>query len=65
MNVQVSTSEYQFSHNKMPRGFGNWAFFFGDEQEPVFFNSCTYSEAKKKAVAQAKKYGYRRVKVGA
>ena len=26
--MEVSTTQYEFSHGKKPRGFGTWGFFF-------------------------------------
>lgn len=63
MRVQVSTSEYQFSHGKQPRGSGYWAFFFDNEPEPMFY-AGTYAVAKRTAVAYAVTKGFSTVKVG-
>ena len=52
MSIEIKTSEYEFAHGKKPRGYGGWAFFFGNETEP-FWAHGTYSEAKKMAIAMA------------
>ena len=63
MTVQVSTTEYQFSHGKRPRGEGSWAFFFTDAH--VFWFTGKYADAKRAAVAEAKQRGVQTIKVGA
>jgi len=61
--VVFKTEQYEFSHGKKPRGTGCWAFFMDDESSPVFFNG-PFGEAKKEAVAWAKKHGFTFVSVG-
>jgi len=63
MTVYVSTTEYQFSHGKQPRGTGNWAFFFTDAY--VFWFNGPYGAAKRAAVTEAKRRGVSSIKVGA
>lgn len=66
MNVTVSTRDYQFSHNRAPRGYGSWAFAFdGAEQmhEIFWVHSATYTQARKAAVAEARRRGARDVEV--
>jgi hypothetical protein len=58
-----STSEFQFSHGKQPRGEGYWAFFFDRDSEPQFW-SGSYAEAKRQATAYAKANGKSFVRVG-
>lgn len=43
-----STSEYQFSHGRSPRGRGSWAFEFPGTDLPTFWTpgGTTYTEAK-------------------
>lgn len=62
--VEVSTTDYRFSHGREPRGRGDWAFFFEGEAEPRFFRG-SFAEAKKQAEAAARAAQVRRVKVGA
>ena len=62
MKVQVNTTEYEFSHGKKPRGFGQWVFFFGNV---MFTYNGTYGDAKKAAMKTAKEQGYTEVMVGA
>jgi hypothetical protein len=53
--MHVSTTEYEFSHGRKPRGEGCWAFAFGNDETPWFVTGCRpYGEAKKAAVAEAK-----------
>lgn len=63
MSIQVSTSEYEFSHGKKPRGYGQWAFFFDNDKEP-FWATGKYGDAKKMAVAYAVTKKHSRIKVG-
>ena len=64
--VRVSTRDYEFAHGRTPRGFGHWAFEFGEREaaEAVEFWTGTYSEAKAQAVRFAKDNGYSYVSVG-
>lgn len=66
MAVEVETHEYEFAHGKRPRGTGCWAFFFGNQTDVAFafFHSGSYGESKKAAVAEAKRRGATRVRVG-
>lgn len=60
--VSFSTSQYQFSHGKMPRGTGMWAFEFAGVT--VFApGTMSFAEAKKWATAEAKTRGVSTVKV--
>jgi hypothetical protein len=61
--MEVSTTEYEFSHGKNPRGTGQWAFFFDGESEP-FWHTGSYAEAKKMAIKYAVAKGHARIKVG-
>lgn len=63
MAVTVSTTEFEFSHGKAPRGYGCWAFFFDHGDEPQFFTG-NYSAAKKAAVAYAVAKKHTVVRVG-
>jgi hypothetical protein len=67
MKTQFSTTKYQFSHMKLPRGRGSWAFFFSKAEgaEPFFAPPfMTYTEAKKVAAVKAKELGVTTVYVG-
>jgi len=60
--VEVFTEEYEKSHLKAPRGRGNWAFCFGRPSEgrylaDLWFWNGTYTDAKRAAVAEAKRLG--------
>lgn len=61
--VVVSTTEFQRSHGKTPRGSGTWAFFFAGETEARWF-SGSFTEAKAAAVRTARAAGVTRVSVG-
>lgn len=63
MAIEFNTREYEFSHGKQPRGYGQWAFFFDSDPEP-FWATGSYAEAKKMAKAYAVSKGYREIKVG-
>lgn len=62
-DVVVSTSEFEFSHGKAPKGFGNWFFHFGSF-ESGFWVRDTFSKAKSKARTVAAQRGQRVVNVG-
>jgi hypothetical protein len=55
MNVDVSTRQYKFAHGKLPRGVGNWAFAFAGRPRLIVWVSGPYGQAKRTAVAEAKK----------
>ena len=56
----VHTEKYEGSHAKKPKGYGGWAFQYDDDSEPHFFHG-NYADAKKQAVAEARKRGVNRV----
>lgn len=63
--MRVESRKYEFAHGRKPRGMGNWAFIFdGEEGRAFFVNFSRYAEAKKEALAEAKRRGARRVEVG-
>ena len=49
--MKCSTTQYENSHGKKPRGFGKWAFGNIDE---IMFITGKYAEAKKQAAAHFK-----------
>jgi hypothetical protein len=53
--VSISTTEYQFSHGRSPRGRGSWAFQIGDSTSNVFWSAANqlYSDALKVAARVA------------
>lgn len=64
--VHVSTSQYERSHGRSPRGQGNWAFFF-DASLPLdgaFWFNGLYSDAKQAAKVEAARRGKLSVIVG-
>lgn len=52
VSISYSTRDFELCHMKQPRGFGNWAFQYKNE-EPVFV-LAKYSEAKKIAAERIK-----------
>ena len=50
----VRTEKYEWAHGKKPRGTGTWAFGNRDESV-VWFEYGSFTEAKRKAVANADK----------
>jgi hypothetical protein len=66
MQVQVSTTQFEFCHSRRPRGEGTWAFFFDgeDDASKAWWFTGSYGEARRAAVAYAKEHGYRSVQVG-
>jgi hypothetical protein len=60
--VEVNTNEYEFSHGRKPRGFGSWAF---EVKGDVYWckSSQTYTDAKREAMAEARRVNAREVKV--
>ena len=61
--MQVSTSNYEFTHGKKPRGYGQWAFFFDGESAPFWYTG-SYAEAKKMAIRYAVSKGHHLIAVG-
>ncbi|MCI0618189.1 hypothetical protein L0244_34870 [bacterium] len=67
MDIEVVTAYYEFEHGKKPRGTGQWAFMFNkktyDDISEVWWSSSnvTFAQAKKEAIAEAKKRGARQV----
>lgn len=56
MTIQYSTSEYEFSHGRKPKGFGSWAFEVDllDGSKPLvwWWNQSTLTNAKKQMNAK-------------
>jgi hypothetical protein len=52
--VYFDTWQFEFSHNRKPRGRGSWAFELRQGDEGVKFFQGTYTEAKSQAAAWAK-----------
>ena len=59
MTVHFSTTEFECSHGRKPRGYGYWGFFFGDAKRTknVWFapNVCDFADAKRVAREEAKR----------
>lgn len=65
--VEVSTTEYQFAHGRMPRGRGLWFFTMRlrpGRGESQFIAEGTYAEARKAALVEACRVGATMIKVG-
>ena len=64
MKTEVHTRHYEFAHGKKPRGYGSWAFTFGDDDADMWWApASTYGDAVKAARAEAKKRNARDVTV--
>ena len=63
MTIHFDTTEYEFSHDKRPRGIGSWAFAYRRDADlsEIFWVNGQYAEAKRIARALAKKAGEHRV----
>lgn len=65
--IEVSTSNYEFSHGKKPKGSGGWMFSphknpdMKTQKDDVFSTHGSYTDAKKKAAAWAKDKGHRTI----
>jgi hypothetical protein len=57
MRIEFITTDYQFSHGKLPRGLGSWAFSYlrNPTMDQIFWVHGTFSEAKKVARQKAQK----------
>lgn len=64
--IPVSTTEYQSSHGKLPRGYGYWAFFpTGTRKgEDAIWQHGSFGAAKKQAQIVADAAGIKSLKVG-
>jgi hypothetical protein len=58
----VHTSEFENSHGRAPKGRGGWLFFFEGTEEPLNFNG-TFTQARRQAVAEAKRQGVENISV--
>ncbi len=65
MKLEVHTSEYMMTYGREPRGRGVWAFVFDRVHDKPWYaiGQMTYGEAKKLALAEAKRRGARFVEV--
>lgn len=56
MTIHFSTTEFEFSHGRKPRGYGYWGFFFGVTKNVWFApNVRDFADAKKGAREEAKR----------
>ncbi len=60
--IEVSTTEFEFSHGKKPKGDGGWIFKIGSEEWEAP-GRLTYGKAVAKAKAYAKKKGATQIEV--
>lgn len=72
MTVEVSTSQYEFAHGHRPRGVGRWVFLLAgclwdptrDSGQPLGHGPAqSYADAKRLAVAEARRRRVSRVEV--
>lgn len=59
----TTTTRYEASHGRRPRGTGTWGFFFGSNTEPWWAPFGTYTQARRAAEAEARRRGETRVTV--
>lgn len=52
--MAISTTVYEWTYGKAPRGYGLWYFKIGHEEKAF---SGKYGDAKKQAIAYAKEQG--------
>lgn len=63
--VSVNSDRWFGANGKNPTGYGNWAFYLGPERdENVIFFTGKYSDAKRQAVEEAARRGYKNITVG-
>ena len=56
MTIHFSTTEFECSHGRKPRGYGYWGFFFGVTKNVWFApNVCDFAAAKRVAREEAKR----------
>ena len=69
MTIEVSTRQYEFTHGRKPSNYsgpGSWAFILDgqDDLAQLFWaHQATYGQAKRAAIAEARRRGFRRVEV--
>jgi len=67
--MRILTNDYVNAHRTEPRGYGDWAFWFGEKKslgnffDHIYFFPGMYTPAKKQAMALAKKMGYSTIHV--
>jgi hypothetical protein len=66
--VSYTDKMFIYNHGRRPRGRGNWAFRFDDDKDNIRwypsedkYETMLYTEAKKQALADAKKLGIKKV----
>ncbi len=62
MRTQTTTTLFESSHGKQPRGFGRWG-FQGEGQEGTFFHTGTFSQSRRESEKHFSKKGCRTVRV--
>ncbi len=64
MSITVSTTQFEFSHGKKPRGTGLWAFDIEGWPVPYFApTELTYAQAKQHAIAHARSLGFKYARI--
>ncbi len=63
MAVEVNARPYRRNHWNEPKGRGMWLFDLGRREKVRFAFTGTYTEARKAAVAEAKRLGLDLVEV--
>ena len=64
MNATISTTNYEFTYGRKPRGAAHWAFqFYKGREDAIEFapSELPYGKAKQWAIARAKELGADRV----
>lgn len=67
--MEFSSRYYQLAHGKAPRGYGSWAFYFdasaatAPSDQAWWAPAGMFGEAKRAAVAEAKRRGASRIEV--
>jgi len=62
--IEINTKQYEFAHGNLPHGYGHWAFYFDFYRDDPFWVEGQYGDAKKTAIAEAKRRGKSSVTVG-
>lgn len=62
--IEISTTDYQFSHGKEPRGTGQWAFIFDGNYDEPYWAYGSYTQASNDARKLAVAKGFTKIAVG-
>lgn len=62
MKPELATYRFEFAYGKSPKGTGNW--LFEDDNFNIIFSAYgTFGQAKKEALAEAKRKGIAKIHV--